>query len=110
MQVGCKSDIGETKRAALLYLLACFCNDGVGLPLTDFARFYSATASTEDLVAALELSEADRADCESWQISPEQWYSGLRQALYQHIVEAIHSETGEYEIPEAAIHVKPGQC
>jgi hypothetical protein len=110
MRVVQTSDIAETKRAALLYLLACFCNDGISLPLSDFARFCSATASTEDLVAALELSEADRADCESWQISPEQWHYGLRQALYQHIVEAIHSERGEYEIPETIIHGRPGQC
>jgi hypothetical protein len=110
MQVVCTHDVVETKRAALFYLLACLCNDGVSLPLTEFARYCSATASTEDLIAALELHEADRAGCESWMISSEQWFTGLRQALYQHIVAAIHSETGECEIPEAAIHVRPGQC
>lgn len=110
MRVVLTSDVVETKMTALFYLLGVFCNDDAQSPMSDFSRFCSATASTEDLIAALELPEADRADCDSWQISPDQWRSGIRQALYQHIVEAIRSEASDGDLPNTPIHERPGQC
>lgn len=110
MQIANTFDVDETKRAALLYVMSCLCGDDVTVPSTEFARFCSTTASTEDLIAALELPSACPADCQSWSISPEQWYSGLRQALYQRIVEALQSHSLEYEMREPVITGRPGQC
>lgn len=110
MQILPTSDVSETKRTSLLYLMSCLCNDGVTLPLSDFARFCFVTASTEDLIAALELPAADQVVCESWKMSPQQWYSGLRQALYQRLVEALQSEATESGMPEPMPYGRPGQC
>lgn len=110
MQIISMSDVGETKRTALLYVMSCLCNDGVTLPLSDFARFCFITATTEDLIAALELPAADPVVCESWKMSPQQWHSGLRQALYQRLVDALLSESIESGIPEPMPHGRQGQC
>ena len=107
------TDIGETKRTALTYLLSIFCNEQTRLPEGDFARFFARVASTEDLVAALELAKADINDCERWGLSPDQWRAGIKQALYLHIVEAMHSECadGDYVMKwNAAVRGKGGQC
>lgn len=112
MQILLTSDVSETKRNALLYVMSCLCNDGVTLtlPLSDFARFCSTTATTEDLIAALELPAANPAVCENWKMSPQQWYSGLRQALYQRLVDALQSESIEAFMPEPVPHGRSGQC
>lgn len=111
MQVLHSLNLTETKRAALFYIMDCFCNDiGFSVPLSDFARFCTVTTSTEDLIAALELSDADPADCKSWGISPEEWHFALRQALYQQIVEALLSETKDFDIPDPPTYGAPGTC
>jgi len=103
------TDVRETKRTALLLLIAIFCNEPMELTENEFS-IYAGRANTEDLVAALELPEADRGDCETWGLSPEELLAGIRQALYLRIVEALHSEREDIGIPEATIYGKPGQC
>ena len=110
MQIVFTSDVGETKRTSLLYVMGCLCNDGVTLPLTDFARFCASTTTTEDLIAALELPAADPVVCQNWKMSPEDWYWGLRQALYQHLVEALRSESIEHGTPDQLPEGRAGQC
>ena len=111
MQVLHSLDLTETKRAALFYLMDRFCNDvGFSAPLSSFARFCTVTTSTEDLIAAIELASADLTDCKSWGISPEEWHFGLRQALYQQIVEALLSESNDFDISDSPAYGTPGTC
>lgn len=104
------TDVRETKRTALFYIMGCFCNDDLSMPLSQFARFCSITATTEDLIAALELPAANEDDCHNWKISSVEWYLGLQQALYQHIIEALKSESIEYDGPEPLTTARPGRC
>ena len=107
------TDISETKTAALMYLLSIFCNEHARLPESGFARFCARTGRMEDLVAALELAQADEDDCQKWAISSEQWFVGVKQALYLRLVEALHSESAQVDdfvIPNTAGCIKAGQC
>jgi hypothetical protein len=110
MRILISTDVSETKRTALLYLVESFCNDAVSFPSSDFARFLSRRSSTEDLVAALELPEADLHDCAAWNLSSEEWYAAQRQALIQHIVEALQSEATGSEQNKLLTHGRPGEC
>lgn len=110
MRILISTDVCETKRTALLYLVEAFCNDSVSFPSSEFSRYLCRRSSTEDLVAALELPDADLHDCAAWNLSAEEWYAAIRQALFQHIVEALQSEATGSEQHKLLIHGSPGQC